>query len=298
MALPEFDLKLPTTLEEALAAAGGSAALLMAGGTDVMIQLKQGSVIPQRVVSLARVAELRGIREEGDVVIIGGGTTAAAIESSGILLRHAPCLVDAARVMATVQIRQRATVAGNLATAAACADFSPVLCALGATVRLRSAQGERVLPMAEVFTGARATMLQPGEILTAVEIAARKPCEGSAFVKFGYRRGAQIAVASAAAWMTLDQGKVKEVRLVLGAVAPTPLAVQGASALLGCAPEGAPLEAACQAASAECKPISDLRGSVAYRRAVIAVVSRQAIQLAHRRAEESAPRGSQEGGRP
>jgi len=186
--------------------------------------------------------------------------------------------------MATVQIRQRATVAGNLATAAACADPAPVLCALGATVRLRSLGEERTLPIGEFFKGARSTALRPGEILTSVEMAARKPGEGSAFVKFGYRRGAQIAVASAAAWITMKDGKVARVRLVLGAVAPTPLAVKGADAVVGFAPEGAPLEEACQAASRECRPISDLRGSEAYRRAVVAVVARQALKLASERA--------------
>ncbi len=290
MALPEFDLKLPSTLEEALTEARGPAALLMAGGTDVMIQLKGGTLAPRSVVSLARVAELRGIREENGSVVIGGGTTAAAIEASGILLREAPALVDAARVMATVQIRQRATVAGNLATAAACADLAPVLRALGATVRLRSVEGERALPIAEFFTGVRATALRPGEILTGVEVPARGPGEGSAFVKFGYRRGAQIAVASAAAWITLDDGKVRAIRLVLGAVAPTPLSVQGANALLGFAPAGAPLEEACQAASRECRPISDLRGSEAYRRAVVAVVARQALELAAARAASMSSR--------
>ncbi len=195
--------------------------------------------------------------------------------------------------MATVQIRQRATVAGNLATAAACADLSPVLRALGATVNLRSTRGARDVAMADFFTTVRATVMAPGEIITSVRVAAQPPRSGAAFVKFGYRRGAQIAVASAAAWLVLDGEKVKDLRLVLGAVAPTPLLVEGAKVLLGEKPEGDALEAACAAASRECKPISDIRGSEAYRRAIVTVVCRQAIERAAARAAMRV-----EGGRP
>ena len=286
MSLPDFDLALPATLDEALARLGGGGPrpLVMAGGTDVLVQARQGVLKPTVVVGLSRVQEIRGIGPAGGGVAIGGGTTIAALESSALLLERATAVVDAARTMATVQIRNRATVAGNLATAAACADLAPPLVALNALVRLRSASSERVVPLADFFLGARATVLEPAELITSVEVSAPAPGSGSGFVKFGYRRGAQIAVASAAAWLTLADGKVRDVRIVLGAVAAIPLRVRGATALLGAEPEGAALDAACQAASAECLPISDIRGSASYRRAVVAVVTRQAVELAARRA--------------
>jgi carbon-monoxide dehydrogenase medium subunit len=291
MSLPDFDLELPGTLDEALAllGRGGPPPLVMAGGTDVLVLAKQGVLKPAVVVSLSRLHEIRGIRRDGAVLAIGGGTSIAALESSPLLLEEATALVDAARTMATVQIRNRATVAGNLATAAACADLAPPLVALGASVRLRSASAERVVPLAGFFRGARATVLEPAELITTIEVPARAAGSGSAFVKFGYRRGAQIAVASAAAWVVLTEGIVRDVRIVLGAVAPVPLDVRGAAALLGQRPEGAALEAACRAAAAECLPISDLRGSAQYRRAVVAVVTRQAVELASRRAAGSSP---------
>lgn len=290
MAIPDFDLKLPATLGEALALAAVSPPpLLMAGGTDLMVQLKQGLRSAATLVSLSRVADLRKISEKDGTVSLGGGVTVAALEASGLLARRLPGLVDAARAMATVQIRQRATVAGNLVTAAACADLAPILAALDVKVVLRSARAERSVPIASFFTGPRQTVLAADEILVSAEVPSGVPGSGSAYVKFGYRRGAQIAVASAAAWLKLEGGTVRAVRLVLGAVAPIPLVVRGAQVLVGERPEGAPLEAACAAASTECKPISDIRGSEAYRRAVVAVVARQAIERAALRAEGRTP---------
>ena len=286
MALPDFDLKLPTTLTEALALAGQGApgVVLMAGGTDVMLQLKQGVLAPATVVSLARVREIVGIREGDGSISIGGGTTVSSLAASELLRDRLPGIVDAARSMATTQIRQRATVAGNLAIAAACADLSPILHALGARLWLQTATGQREVPLSAFFRGPRVTVLAPGEILVSVEISPDGPTTGSAYVKFGYRRGAQIAVASAGARVTLEDGAVSEISVVLGAVAPTPLPVEGARLLVGKRPEGAPLAAVCEAAARECRPISDLRGSAAYRRAVVAVVTRQAIVAALARA--------------
>lgn len=292
MAIPEFELESPRTIGEALQllAAPGKISISLAGGTDLMVLMKQGVLTPHRVVSLREIPELRGIREEGGGVVIGGGVTIAEIEASQLLAERFPGVVDAARTMATVQIRNRATVAGNLTTAAACADLSPIFSAIGAVVELRSTSGARELGLGKFFTGARATAMRPGEILTRVLLPALVPRSGSAFVKFGHRRGAQIAVASAAVNLSLDEaGQVKQARLVLGAVAPTPLVVEGVLALVGHGVEGASLEAACAAAAAECKPISDLRGSEAFRRAVVAVISRQALESAARRAKGVRP---------
>lgn len=273
----------PKRLEEALALlrdAGGDG-LAKAGGTDVMVLLKHDAIRPRVMVGLSALSELKGIRREKETIAIGAGTTIAALERDPILAEHARALLDAARRMATAQIRTVATVGGNLASAAACGDLAPVLIALGATIHLRSSEGSRALSLTEFFTGPRTTVLAPGELITRLEI----PAAGSAscYVKFGYRAGSQIAVVSAAAQLTRDGAVAKRVRLVLGAVAPVPFLVKGASVLDGRPVEGAALEAACASAASECRPISDIRGSEAYRRAIASVVARQALESAWRR---------------
>lgn len=287
MSLPDFDFVLPDRIEEALRllADAGPRGHAMAGGTDVMVLMKQGALAPQVIVGLGGIAELRGIRRENGSVAVGSGTTLAAILSDSLLARHAPGLVDAAARMATEQIRTVATAGGNLATAAACGDLAPILIALDAWLRLRTASGERDLPLEDFFTGVRATILERGELITSIEVPAREAGSGSAYVKFGYRRGAQVAVVSAAACVTRNGDRVRSVRLVLGAVAPAPVLVLGASALLDQPMEGSQLAAACDAAAVECSPISDLRGSEAYRRAMVPVVARRALELAWKRSQ-------------
>ncbi|NOZ78992.1 MAG: hypothetical protein GXP48_07420 [Acidobacteria bacterium] len=297
MGLPQLTVEVPRTLGEALALLRerGEGTMPMAGGTDLVVQLKQGTKRPRTIVCLSKVAELAGVRETEDgSIAVGGGTTIAALESDTLLLERAPGVVDAARGMATVQVRNRATVAGNLATAAACADLPPILTALGGVVSVASSGGSRRVAVERFFTGARTTVLAPGELIIEVILPPRQAGSGSAYEKLGYRRGAQVAVASAAASLVLEDGIVRELKLVLGAVAPIPLVVRGASALVGHPPEGDTLEAACSAAARECHPISDIRGSEAYRRAVVAVASRRAILRAVRRAAT----GTSMGGRP
>ena len=285
MNFTDFELFFPDRLDGALALLRdrGTGAIAMAGGTDLLVQLRQGVVAPSAVVVLSGIAELRGVRRTNGSVVVGGGTSIAAIESDPVLREHTRGLVDAAEQMATVQIRNRATLAGNLATAAACGDMAPMLIALGARLTLRSASGARTVALADFFTGPRTTILGPGELITDVEISAAERGSGSAYVKFGYRGGSQIAVVSAAATVVREDGRARTVRLVLGAVAPVPFAVQGASVLTGRAVEGAVLDAACAAAASECRPISDIRGSESYRRAITPVIARRALDLAWRR---------------
>lgn len=275
----------PTRLEEALALLGdaGTGGLAKAGGTDVTLLLKNGVLRPRVLVGLSALSELKGIRLESGRISIGAGTTLAELERDPILPERAPGLVDAARRMATPQIRTLATVGGNLASAAACGDLAPILIALGAAIHLRSSSGTRRLSLPDFFTGARATALAPGELITRLEVPAAEKGSSSSYVKFGYRGGSQIAVASAAAHLTREGNVARRVRLVLGAVAPVPVLVRGAGSLVGQSVEGAALDAACAAAAAECRPISDIRGSESYRRAIASVIARRALDLAWRR---------------
>lgn len=286
----EFEFHMPTSVGEALALLrdGAPAAVAKAGGTDLLVLMKQEASAPRVVVGLSHIDELRGIRRRDGVVSIGAATTAASIEIDPLLATHARGLTDAAGRMATVQIRNLATIGGNLASAAACGDFAPVLISLDAVAHLRSASAGRRVPVADCFTGPRSTVLAPGELITDIELPAGRPGSGSAYVKFGYRGGAQIAVVSAAARVVQEKGKAREVSLVLGAVAPIPFRVKGASVLVGRPVEGAALDAASAAAASECRPISDIRGSEAYRREIASVVARKALELAFRRSFEHA----------
>ncbi len=283
--LPGFTLHLPERVEDAadLLRDAGPDGLALAGGTDVLPLMKQGVLAPRVVVGLSRVRGLAGIRLEEGALVIGGGTTLAELEGSPLLARLAPGLVDAARRMATVQIRNVATVAGNLASAAACGDLAPVLLSLDAVATLHSPSGPRTTSLADFFTGPRATVLVPGELITEVRVPAPPPGSGSAYEKFGYRGGSQIAVVSAAASVVQEGGRARSVRLVLGAVAPVPFAVRGAAVLAGRPIEGAALDAACAAAGTECQPISDIRGGRSYRRAVASVIARRALERARER---------------
>ncbi len=275
----------PTSLEEALTILrdAGREGIAKAGGTDVMLLLKHEAVRPRVMVGLSALSELKGIRRDKSVIAIGAGTTIAALERDAVLAEHAQGLLDAAHRMATAQIRTVATVGGNLASAAACGDLAPVLIALDATIHLRSAAGERELPLTEFFTGPRTTVLAPDELITRIEFPAAKKRSASSYAKFGYRGGSQIAVVAAAAQVNRDGSVAERVRLVMGAVAPIPFLVKGASVLTGRPVEGAALEAACAAAASECRPISDIRGSEAYRRTISSVVARQALESAWRR---------------
>lgn len=285
MSLPDFDLRIPKRLNDALALLreAGPGGLALAGGSDLIPLMKQGVLSPRIVVALSGVAELAGIRLENGSISIGGGATLAAIEASPLLAEHVRALVDAAERMATVQVRNVATAAGNLASAAACGDLAPVLISLGARLRLRSASGERTVSLTDFFTGPRATVLLPGELICEILMPVPERGSGSAYTKYGYRGGSQIAVVSAAAAVVQENGKARSVRLVLGAVAPVPFAVQGAAVLVGGAIEGAALDSACAAAGTECQPISDIRGSWSYRRTITSVIARRALLSAWRR---------------
>ena len=283
MSLPSFVLHVPRRVDDALGLLrdAGSRGIAMAGGTDVMVSMKRGTLAPEVVVHVGGIPELRGIRRENGTVVIGGGTTLAALASSDLLARDARGIVDAAARMGTVQVRTVGTAAGNLASAAACGDLAPVLVALNANLRLRSTSiRERMVPVQLFFTGARRTALHPGELITAVELPAAEPHTGSAYVKYGYRGGAQVTVVSAAVRIVRDGDRVRSVRLILGAVGPAPVLVQGAVFLIGKRMEGSALFGACVSAAVECIPISDVRGSEAYRRAMAAVVARRALELA------------------
>jgi CO/xanthine dehydrogenase FAD-binding subunit len=266
---------------------------ILAGGTDLLVDLKTGRTGAEHLVSLRHVPSLRGIERDGDspapvALRIGALTTIAQLERSPLLLGPHAIIREAASQMAALQVRNIATIGGNLASAVPCADLPPVLGVLDAVVMVASAAGVRRIPLRDFFAGPRQTQIQHGEIVTAVHVPAAAMRSGAAFARLALRDGNAIAVASVAVCLTLDdRGTIRDLRMMLGAVAPVPKAVTAAEKeLIGAGlAEAQDLGPAIAMAAAE--PISDLRASAGYRREVVGVLARRALGVAWNRAMEA-----------
>ncbi len=299
MYLPDVTLHEPSTLADAAAmlARFGPKARVMAGGTDLVVDLKTRRVAAEHIISLGRIAGLRGIRREPAGV--GGGlngrpsgglrigalTTVGELSRSPLLTgRYAPIL-DATRDMAATQVRNMATVGGNIAGGVPCADLPPILLVMGASVVIASATGERTVPLDTFFVGPRTTLLGEGELLTAVVVPEPTPRSGAAYARFALRDGNAIAVASVAAGLVLgSDGAIARAGLALGAVAPIPTPVRAVAAALVGRTLDQGMDDATLAAVAAADPISDVRGSADYRRELVRVLTRRALTAALARA--------------
>lgn len=282
-----FELCLPSSLDECLAALrGDGAARVVAGGTDLLPQLKNGLLRPARLVDLSGVPELRALERGPDGSLrLGSALTARALERAPEPTIAERALVDAAALIGSLQIRNLATVGGNLCNAAPSADLAPPLLALDATAVIAGPGGQRRVLLSEFFLGPRQTCLAPDEVLVGLVIPPRPAASGSAYLRHTPRRELDIAVAGAAAALTLVDGRCRGVRLALAAVAPTPLRVPEAEAALeGEAPVPPLLERAAELAAAAARPISDQRGSAEYRRHLVRVLTRRALEQALARA--------------
>ena len=219
--------------------------------------------------------------EEGVGLTIGAAATVRAVETSAVVRAKYPVLAYAASTLASIQIRNLATVAGNICRASPSADMPPALLVLDAAVVLAGPAGERVVPLAEFFTGPGRTVRQPNELLTEIRVPPPQPHSGAAYIKHSPRRAMDLAVVGVAAAVTLQDGLCRNVRIALGAVAATPRRAREAEAVLeGCEPTAARLEEAARVAATECSPISDVRGSADYRREMVRVNTARALQQA------------------
>lgn len=307
MYLPDIELHQPRTLEEAcetLARCGADARPL-AGGTDLLVDLKTGRLRVGHLVSLRQIPGLSGAAEHNGGLRIGALTTITQLDRR---LRAAPrfaCLREATTQMAGPQIRNLATVGGNLAAAVPCADLPPILTAMNATVALWScapdsrgqaagdtrgrAGNERLVPLEAFLAGPRQTVRREDEVLTEVRVPRPPPGFGAAYARFALRDGNAIAVAAVAASLRLDEaGVVRAARVVLGAVAPVPLLVdQVERVLVGRPAEEQTFAAVAELARDAAQPISDVRGSADFRRELVEVLTRRALAAAHRRCRET-----------
>jgi len=288
MHIPDVELHQVTTLDEAAALMARHApdARLLAGGTDLLVDLKTGRVSARHLVSLSRLDGMRGVSEEQAGLRIGALTTITALEDSTVIRERFAPILDAAGQMAARQIRNMATAGGNVSCAVPCADLPPILTAMSATISLWSPGGERDLPLDGVYTGPRQTVRRDDEVLTSIHVPEPPPGFGAAYARFAQRAGNAIAVAAVAASLVLGgDGTVREGRLVLNAVAPTPKPVREAAEVLAGRPaDDETFRAAATAARDAAEPISDARGSAEFRRELVEVLARRALGKALERA--------------
>ena len=285
----------PATLTEALShlAHEGDAGAALAGGTDLLLRIRRGGRKYRSVINLKFVPGLTGLTwDEQRGLTMGALTTFRTIEQDPHMRRHYHALVEAARVIAGVQLRNLATVGGNIGNASPSADSVPPLVALGATIEIASPSGMRVVPVESCITGPAKTALAPGEIFTTIHIPAPSMRSGNAFSRFSPRAAMDIGIASVAASVTLDtDGRCADCRIALGAVSPIPLrATASEGALRGEHITRALADLAGELAAAATKPISDIRGSASYRRAIVRTLTTRVIQQAAARAATAGAR--------
>lgn len=279
-----FNYHRPGSLAKAcqLLAQYGPAARVMAGGTDLVVALREENrrlAGVSQIIDLGHLGELAGIRADGDIITIGALTTHAEIAASPLLQQYAPLLAVAAAQVGAPQIRNRGTIGGNLANASPAADTVPALIALEARATMVSSQGERQVPVRDLLAAPYRTTLAAGEIITAIALKKLPSSAGSAFLKLGRRKALSIARLNIAVVIDRDgSGRVTEARLVPGAALPVAGRVPAAEAVL--AGKAVTAELARQAGEVvaqEMVRLSGLRWSTEYKRPVIAVLSRRAI---------------------
>ena len=273
----------PATLPEALTLLQeqGQGGRLLAGGTDLLVQMKERDLAPRYVVSLRNLRELRTITEADAGLTIGARVSMREVELDPRVIANYPALAEAAGVVGSIQVRNLATLGGNLCNAAPSADTAPALIVLAATAIIAGNDSTRELPLEELFQGPGRSALQPGEILVAIRCPAPAARSGSAYLRHTPRAELDIAVVGAAAALRLDGDTISEARVALGAVAPVPLRLPGVEAALRGQPATpATLAAAAAAAAGEVRPISDQRGSEQFRRTLSAVLTRRVLERA------------------
>ncbi len=306
MNITDIELHEATSLAQAssLMARFSPDARLLAGGTDLLVDLKTNRVSVRHVVSINRIDGLRGIVTDDSGLRIGALTTANQLASSPIVRERFGAIRDATRNMAAMQVRNMATVGGNIASAIPSADLPPILLVMGASVVLWSEQGERTVPLESFFLAPRRSARKEDEVLTTILVPYPPAGSGAAYARLALREANACAVAGVAASVQLGhdsdrlEGRsqsrtIRDARIALCAVAPTPKLVESAAkALIGedvdevRAGKGPRLAEAVAAAMDAAEPISDVRGSGDYRREMVGVLTRRALATASQRAGE------------
>lgn len=283
-----FELALPESVEACVSilAEKGANAKVVAGGTDLVPQMKNALVKPAWVVDLSGVRELKVLEQNEDGALrIGASVTARALELAPAVRERFAALAEGAGLVGSLQVRNLATLGGNLCNAAPSADMAPPLLALDASAVIAGPKGRRTVPLAEFFLGVRRTVIEPGEMLVELIVPAPGPHSGGNYRRHTPRRELDIAVVGVASQLTLSGGVCTSARIALASVAPTPVRGTAAEQLLqGQAVTPELIERAAELAVGAAKPISDQRGSAEYRRHLVRVLTRRTLTTALERA--------------
>ncbi len=279
----------PGTLDEAVSAfaAAGSAARILAGGTDLLVQMRSGLVRPGLIVDIKKIAEMTSIAETADGGFrIGAAVTGAALAEHPRFGKIWPGVLEAVNLIGSKQVQGRASAGGNLCNGSPAGDSVPAMIAAGAVVTVQGPGGRRQMKVEEVPAGPGRTNLKPGEILVSFTLPPRPPGSSDAYLRMIPRTEMDIAVVGLGVSLTLKDDVCTAARVGLGAVAPTPLLVEGAGkALTGSRLDDKALEVAAEACRAACKPIDDKRGTIAYRIKTAGVLLKRTTKIAAQRAQ-------------
>lgn len=287
-----FGYVAPASLDEALSvlsehATLGRRAQVLAGGTDLLVQMRSVDREPRTLIDIKKLAETNRVEITADEVFIGAAVSCAVLNENAALAELLPGLVEAADLIGSTQIQGRASLGGNLCNASPAGDTIPAMIAVGAACVIAGRGGTREMPVEDFVTGVGSNALEPGEFLLGLKVAAPAARSADAYLRFIPRTEMDIAVAGCGVSVTLDaSGVCSAARVGIGAVAPRPLLVPAAAqALIGSKLDDAALTAAGEACSAASSPISDKRGTEVYRRKVVAVLCRRAGAIARDRAQ-------------
>ena len=286
----------PSTLDEAIGAfaAAGSAARIMAGGTDLLVQMRSGAVKPGLIVDIKKIPEMTAIEETAD-----GGFRVGAAVAGAVLAEHPrfgkiwPGVLEAVNLIGSTQVQGRASAGGNLCNGSPAGDSVPAMVAAGAIITVQGPEGRREMLVEKVPAGPGRTNLLPGEILVSFTLPPRPNGSSDAYLRMIPRSEMDIAVVGCGVNLTLQGDVCIAARIGLGAVAPTVLLIEpAAKALIGSKLDDAALNAAAAACSAACRPIDDKRGTIAYRTKIAGVLLKRTVAIAARRAQEKLKSGN------
>ncbi len=295
--MPKLEYFAPHNLQEAIDLlkqhVDGGGGRPLAGGTDLVVQMKEGGAkfpLPSYVVSLRRIPELKGIEfSQTEGLRVGATVTMAELAESPLVRQRYPIIAEGAALVGSLQTMNMATVGGNLCNAAPSADIAPPLLACEAEAVIAGPSGRRSLPLDAFFLGPGRTALAQGELLVELRLPALPPRTGGVYVRHTPRKQMDIAAVGVGVLLTLSDGdRIERARIALGAVAPTPIrAKEAEAALAGQAASDQLFARAAEAAAAEAKPISDVRGTAEFRRHLVRVMMERCLREAASRASEA-----------
>ncbi|MBT3694595.1 MAG: xanthine dehydrogenase family protein subunit M [Gammaproteobacteria bacterium] len=283
----------PSSIAEVLAVlnestSAGQMTQVLAGGSDVLVQMRMPNHQPRTIVDIKKLAETNRLEVSAEGIYIGAAVSSAVMNEHQGLREAMPGLMEAGDLIGSTQVQGRATICGNLCNASPAGDSIPALIAAGGLCDIATASGTREMPVEDFVVGVGKNALQEGEFLLGVKFAMPKASTKDAYLRFTPRTEMDIAVAGVGVRVSVENGICTDARVAIGAVAPTALLVPGAAdALIGSSLDEAALAAAGQACKDSASPISDKRGTAEYRQKVVAVLCKRAIAIAHKRALEN-----------